>query len=346
MRTYISASSDATIYERFPTFNTGLDEIIEIGKEKKSSDTDLMYSSSSVRFLINFDLSNSSSWDSSANYYLNLYIANAKDVHRYQEILVYPVSQSWVEGSGYRYQDWKNVEDGVDWYSASVSTPWTTEGGDYITSVSSSYTFSQVPIRDVKIDITNIMSDVVSGSAGYDWNGLLVKFTTTEEQNSRNKGNIKFFSSNTHTVFAPKIEIVWNDQTFSTGSLKPIPDSNVSIIPKNIKQAYTVGEVDRVRLVVRDPYPDKRFDAKKRYQNKYYLPSESYYRITDEVSGVKIHDFDSYSAINCDASGSYILLDTSGLDVDRHYMLELKVKNDSLVYFPEFRYSFKVDADG
>jgi hypothetical protein len=190
------------------------------------------------------------------------------------------------------------------------------------------------------------MMPFVIGTNTFDWNGLVVKFPSADETSSTNRGNLKFFSSNTHTVFAPKLEVTWNSQTFITGSLKRIPSSNVSILPKNLKEAYTSGEVDKVYLVVRDLYPDKRFDAVQRYKNMYYLPSSSYYRLTDVASGVKIYDFNSYSPVDCDASGSYIILDTTGLNVDRYYSLDLKIVTGSLVFFPEFNHTFKIDADG
>jgi hypothetical protein len=78
----------------------------------------------------------------------------------------------------------------------------------------------------------------------------------------------------------------------------------------------------------------------------YYLPSSSYYRIRDQQSGVVVYDFDQYSAIDCDRSGSYIMLDTSGLQVDRYYELDIKVQNNNLVLYPEFNYTFRVDRNG
>ena len=345
MRTFLPTSQDATIYERYPTLNSGLDEIIEVGKIVKSLDGANQYASGSARMLIQFDIPSLQQYPTSSIYYLNLRIANAKNVNRYQKLEIYPISQSWVEGSGYFYQDVQNVEDGVTWIDASTITTWVTSGSDYTTEISASYTFSKVPIEDVKIDITNLIAPVVSGSNITPWNGLMLKFPTTDELDSINLGNIKFFSGNTHTIFAPKLEIVQANQTFITGSLKPIPYSNVTIVPKNMKEAYTLGEIDKVYLVVREPYPDRKFDATQRYRNVFYLPSESYFRIRDQVADMVLYDFDQYSAIHCDRSGSYILLDTSGLDVNRYYTLDLKVKSSGLVFFPEFNYTFKVDSD-
>lgn len=346
MRTFIKTSQDASIYQQYSTLNSGLDEILEVGKVVKPLDVANMYGSASARMLLQFDIPSANQYPSNATYYLNLRIANAKNINRYQSLEIYPVSKSWIEGSGYFYQDVRNASDGVTWKNATKTQLWTTSGSDYTTFISASYVFSSVPIEDVKINITNLIAPVVSGSNQTPWHGLLAKFPASDEADSTNTGNVKFFSGNTHTIFAPTIEVAWNDQVFATGSLKPISTGNVSIIPKNIKEEYTVGEVDKIYLIVRDKYPDKRFDAVQRYKTTYYLPSESYYRITDEVSGMIMYDFDSYSAIHCDVSGSYILLDTSGLDVNRYYAIDLKVKSNNLVFFPEFNYTFKVDTNG
>ena len=345
MRTFLPTSQDATIYERYPTLNTGLDEVIEVGKVIKSLDGSAQYASGSARILIQFNIPSNQQYSSGSEYYLNLRIADAKNINRYQQLLVYPVSQSWIEGSGYFYQDIRNVEDGVTWKNSTSTTSWVASGSDYTTPVSASYTLSKVPIEDIKINVTNLIAPVVSGSNITPWNGLILKFPTTDELDSTNLGNIKFFSGNTHTIFAPKLEIVSVNQVFVTRSLKPIPNGNVTIVPKNIKEAYTLGEIDKVYLVVREPYPDKKFNATQRYRNIYYLPSESYFRIRDQVADTVIYDFDQYSAINCDASGSYITLDTSGLEVNRYYTLDLKVKSNELVFFPEFNYTFKIDTD-
>ena len=344
MRTFLKTKQDATIYERFPNLNTGLDEILEVGKLAQPADGGNIFTQASVRFLLDFDII-SGSYPPEAQYFLNLYIANTLNVNRYQELLVHPVTSSWVEGSGYRFQDVLNAKDGTTWLDSSPNTQWSTPGGDFNDVVSSSYEFKDVPITDVKIDVTDLLSPVNDGSIS-SWNGVLLKFPNEDEGDQTNIGNIKFFSGNTHTVFEPRLEIVWDDQQFITGSLKPIPNSRIKITPKNLKQAYTRGEMDKIYLIVRDPFPDKRFDATQRFKNVYFLPSGSFFRITDEVSGVKIFDFDQFSAISCDPTGSYIKLDTSGLDIDRFYKIELKVTTNDTVFFPKFEYTFKVDSDG
>lgn len=345
MKIFLSPTEDATIYQRYPNNNTGLDEILEIGKNIKPLDGDKMYASASVRALLKFDIPSNQQYPVGSKYFLNLKIANATKVNRYQELKVYPISADWLEGSGYFYQDIKNSQDGVTWSSKNALVSWSNLGGDYNQSVSSSYIMSKMPLRDIKIDVTNIIAPVVSGSNATPWYGLLVKYPDTDEQNSFNKGNIKIFSGNTHTIFAPTLEVNYVDQLFITGSLKRIPNSNLSIISRNLKESYTQGEVDKIYFVVRDKYPDKRFDAVQRYRSQYYLPSESYFRIRDDVSDIVLYDFDQYSAISCDQSGSYMILNTSQLEPNRYYTVDLKIKSGSLVFFPEFKYTFRVDAD-
>jgi len=347
MRTFIKPTQDATIYQRYPTINSGLDEIIEIGKVTNIEDGASRYATASARILLDFDIPSNQQYVTGSKYYLNLRIANATRVNRYQKIEVYPISQSWIEGSGYFYQDIQNTQDGVSWESASAEIVWNSAGADYdVTSpFSSSYELTKFPIEDIKIDVTNIIEPVVQGTNLIPWNGLLLKFPTADEENFSNIGNIKFFSSNTHTIFSPTVEVVWSDQTFTTGSLKQIPNSKVSVIPKNLKESYVVGEIDKIYLVTRDPFPDRRFDSVQRYKSTYFLPSESYFRIRDVVSGVTLYDFDLYSAISCDATGSYFILDTTYLESDRYYSIDLKVKSSNLVFYPKFDYEFKVDVN-
>lgn len=345
MKIFLLPTDDATIYQRYPNNNTGLDEILEIGKNVKSLDEGLRFASASSRALLKFDIPSNNQYPVNATYFLNLKIANATKVTRYQELRVYPVTANWIEGSGYFYQDIKNSQDGVTWNARDTSVSWSNAGGDYDSTISGSYILSKMPLRDIKINVTNIIAPIVSGTNISQSYGLLVKFPDVDELDSLNKGNIKVFSSNTHTIFAPTLEVNYVDQVFITGSLKRITNSNISIISKNLKESYTQGEVDKVYFVVRDKYPDKRFDAVQRYRTQYYLPSESYFRIRDEVSDVILYDFDQYSAISCDPSGSYMVLNTSQLEPNRYYTLDLKIKSGSLVFYPEFKYTFRVDAN-
>jgi len=126
------------------------------------------------------------------------------------------------------------------------------------------------------------------------------------------------------------LEIAWDSQTFSTGSLQSVPSlTNIKIATSDLQETYAKGDVTRIRLVTRDPYPLKSFDSTLRYKNKYYLPSSSYYSITDVQSNTVIIPFDSYSKVDCDSNGSYITLDTEPLYTGRFYSVKLKIVSGS-----------------
>jgi hypothetical protein len=330
MRKILTASKDTTIYQAYPTNNAGFDEILEVGKvvDINLGSVDVnAYASSSVRSLLYFELPTTASVSSTADYYLNLKLANAEHLYRNQKILVYQVSRSWDEGSGYFYQQPKNVNDGATWLQCELAVSWSVAGGDFLTSATSqSVTLSTYPLQDVRINVTDIIRPIVSQSLQNTFYGLALQFPTDDEINTDNKGNIKFFSTQTHTIHQPTLEIGWDAQIFVTGSLIAVPTGlDVKVAPNNIQSTYQHGDITKINLVVRDKYPLKSFDNTLRYKNKYYLPATSYYSVIDSQANVAVIPFDDYSKIDCDASGSYIVLDTSPLYRGRFYQLRLKL---------------------
>lgn len=332
MRKFLTPTKDTTIYQAFPTNNAGLDEILEIGKVVDTELLEPSYASASARTLLHFDLPTTESVSANANYFLNLRLANANDVQRNQLVLVYPISRSWTEGSGFFYQNVKNVNDGATWKQIDSSVSWSIEGGDFLTgSTSASISLSSYPLQDLRIDVTNILRPIVSQSLQDNFYGLVVKFPESSENDVDNEGNLKVFSSQTHTIHLPTLEVAWNSQAFSTGTLQPIPSTlNVKIVPSNLQSEYTRGDVVRLNFVVRDAYPLRSFDSTLRYKNKYYLPSSSYYSITDVQANTVVVPFDTYSTIDCDSNGSYITLDTAPLYSGRYYSIKLKIVSGSL----------------
>jgi hypothetical protein len=328
MRKFLTASKDTTLYQAFPAINAGVDEILDIGKviDSNAVITDGTYATGSARALLYFDLPTTASVFSGSRYYLNLKLANAEKVKKNQTLLVYNVSRSWDEGSGYFEQRPVNTLDGATWRQLSTGVSWSMEGGDFLTtSVSQSTTVSTYPLQDLRVDVTTLIQPIVSQALQNTFHGLVVQFPIQDEQDKQNQGIIKVFSTQTHTVHQPTLEIAWDNQTFITGSLKPIPSLNVKITPTNLREVYTKGDVDRINLVVRDQYPLKSFDSTLRYNNKYYLPTSSYFSIVDIQSNITVIPFDEFSKISTDSGASYIVLDTTPLYVGRFYKIKLHV---------------------
>jgi hypothetical protein len=346
MRTILTASKDTTLYQAYINNNAGLDEVIEVGKVINLSEptSSAAYATGSARSLLYFELPTTASVPATASYFLNLRLANADNIKRNQEILVYQVSRSWDEGSGFFYQETENPQDGASWARCKSAVSWSNAGGDFLTgSTSQSIILSSYPLQDIRLDVTNILRPFVSQSLQNTFYGLALQFPVVDEQDSLNKGNIKFFSTQTHTIHQPTLEIVWDTQTVTTGSLLPIPSLNVKIVASNLRETYTKGDVDKVTLVVRDQYPLKSFDSVLRYKNKYYLPTSSYFSIVDVQSNTTVIPFDDYSKVNTDTTGSYVILDTSPLYFGRFYTLKLKVVNGSYSRIIDTDTIFKVE---
>ena len=346
MRITLTASKDTTLYQAYLNNNAGLDEILEIGKVINVSEptSSTSYVSGSARTLLYFDLPTTASVPETANYFLNLKLANASNVKRNQQIIVYQVSRSWDEGSGFFYQNIQNVNDGATWVKCTSAVSWSSAGGDFLTgSTSQSITLSSYPLQDIRIDVTNIIRPFVSQSLQSTFYGLALQLPTSDETDYTNEGNIKVFSTQTHTVHQPTLEIAWDNQIFSTGSLQTIPSLNVKIVPSNLRETYTKGDVDKINLVVRDQYPLRSFDSTLRYKNKYYLPSSSYYSVVDVQSDTTIIPFDNYSKIDTNPTGSYLVLDTTPLYKGRFYKLKFKVVNGIYSRVVDTETLFKVE---
>ena len=325
MRLFLTASADNTLYQRNPTRNAGLDEILEVGKVANPEDLELAYTGSSARALVNFNITNSGSFPSTASYYLNLKIANATKLPFSQELIINKISASWTEGSGYYIQQTVNPGDGSTWRQSNTSVSWSIAGGDY-TTPSQSVLLNEYPLQDLRIDVSSILRPVVSQSLP--WYGLAIAFPSSSETDSVNEGNIKFFSRQTHTIHQPTLEIVWDSSTFVTGSLKQIPNTyDIQVVPKNVKETYVRGSKEKIRLVVRDKYPQKNFNTELRYKNVYYLPTSSYFSIIDRQSGTVVSPADEFAKLNCDATGSHFILDTSNLYRNRYYAVNIDINN-------------------
>lgn len=306
---------DATVYERFPTLNTGLDEILEIGKLKYPGDSDTVYSGSAdVVSILQFDTSAHLSWNASASFYINFKIANASKLPRNQKVIAYPFTGSWEEGTGYFLQQPYNAEDGIAWndISSSFRNP----------TYSASATLTGYPLEDFSINITSFANTFISSST---LNGVVIALPQQDSENGSNQTNVKVFSTQTHTIYQPTLTVIWDDQVYTTGSLKVLPVDEVEISFRNIKAQYVYGSKQIVNLIVRDKYPSHTFNAVTRYDNKYYLPITSYFRIRDVASDTVISDFSEGSKISCAGNVNYFMLDTTPLYKGRYYRIEFKV---------------------
>ena len=158
----------------------------------------------------------------SPTFYLRLYEAEGnKELSLSYNLSAFPISESWTEGRG-KFGDSPKVTDGVSWDNASnpdggSATTWTDVGVTYISSsgnLASQSFSSESP--DMEMNVTDIVNNWLDGTNNN--YGFLLRFSGSQETNSTTYGHLKFFSRNTNTIYAPKLEVRWDDHKPCTGS--------------------------------------------------------------------------------------------------------------------------------
>jgi hypothetical protein len=354
---------DTTIYEGAASkinldtefMNTGIDEILTLEKIISSSKTPLTYNS---RILLDFEIdwtkiSNNTPW-SSSKAYLNLYTAEAKRIGAYFEVTAHPVSESWISGLG-RYGNKPKTLEGASWKNYSgkgtAGNRWTTGsftsqgtgsnlnetgGGTWYTASFGYQEIYEGLTTDLRMDVTNILTDW-SSSVYYN-EGFIIKksgsaeYTASDyEKNDVDYGDLKYFSSNTHTVYPPRLEICWDDKVYNTGSLSALDMSDtggVFFYLKNNRGSYKRGSKVRLYTLGREKYPVKTFFTTSAELSIKHISSDKdiCYSIIDVKTDETIIPHDRiYTALSCHATkGNYFEFYSDSLFEDRHYKIQLR----------------------
>jgi len=356
------AEKDTTLYERFPEQNTGIDEILELTKNASGSKIEgkIRANTYNSRILIDFGTEidaitsavNSgkipaiSNHIDSASVYLSLRSSDASDLIQQYNLEAYPLSESFAFGQGYK-SDTPKTTRGSSWYyrdSLETATWWNSGsahsknlskgaseklgGGSWITG--SEYEASQSfnnEIPDIHMNVTDIVNQWVSGDISN--HGFIIKRSVTDELSGDILGSIKFFGRNSHTIFVPRLEVVWNNTTFTdTGSAEISTDSYVPYF-KNIKSEYRTSEISKFRIGVRPQFPTKTYTTESFYLTNNRLPTSSFYSIIDSVTNDTIIKYDTNGTrIDCDSNGSFFKLRMDSFMPERYYKIELKIERD------------------
>jgi hypothetical protein len=351
----IFPTKDASLYSYYPTRNSGIDEILDISLYKSIEDTSevsravLAFSPTEISNLL-------SSKVGSANYkaYLKLYLANASEIPLDYTLYCYPISGSWDMGIG-RTSNVPAVTDGVSWQyrdylSGSVFTSSAAEatnsypgnkigGGSWYTgsSLIASQSFNYLSDKDIELDVTNAIS------SSYYSNGFIIKHSGSIEFNASYSFETKYFSTDTHTIYPPCLEIRWNDFTYSTGSLLTVQSDNIVITLSNNKGEYKEESINRFRVNTRDKFPTRVFQTSSLYLNNKLLPTSSYYAVKDIKTEDIVIDFDNtFTKLSADASGNYFDLYMNGLQPERYYSILIKSVISGNVIILEDNNYFKI----
>jgi hypothetical protein len=366
MHKFFTSSFDASIYLQQPEQNAGRDEILEVGKLYYGSTMDI------ARTLIKFNTTQVSQsiveniGTGSYSVFLNLKSANSEEIPLEYTLYANAISGSWKMGTGTKFDN--ITSDGVSWYYLNGSSKWQDISGSYPaqTDTSSilngggglwysasmaSQSFSNEP-DDIRMDVTNIVKLWISGSNRLPNDGIILHHHTSVSlyTDTTDYGVLKFFSKETNTIYEPKLELVWDDSSFITGSLSAITGSkysdaldNTKIIVTNLKNEYVQNTKTKIRVKGRELFPSKTFGNTIAYDTgSFYLPTSSYYQIEDYVTNETIIPFGNYSKLSCDSKSNYFYLDTNTYPIERVYRLKIKVESDGITKVVDEKLTFKI----
>ena len=380
--TWISSGSNRATGLTETDQNFGKDQILELKKVFYNNSFDYP-----TRVLVQFPLTTISSSivanDSGigtehssgrTKWNLRLYEAEGtQELSTEYKLAAFPLSQSWDEGRG-KFGDNPKVTDGASWdnttnkpnapnpltWSYGDGTSWA--GGSYISgsTTDASQTF-EYESPDVNMNVTNIVRDWFDGDIDVGNNGLILTFSGSQETDTQTFGELKFFSSDTHTIYPPKLEVKWNDINNCTGnytgSMLQITSSGLIdhyLYPVGMKKSYHVDELGKFRFGIRKRYIKKSFsESVQTVTGSYIPPNSGSYSIVDLASGETIVPFEdidgtSYAKLGCDGSTTedghnYFNQWFSGFEPNRYYKILIKIKYDDgqeVIYDED--YEFKV----
>lgn len=356
------STKDSTIYEKTESLNSGIDSILELSHEMVDTSSSIYNS----RILMKFDLEelqekiNENLIPTSSKYFLSLRTVDVQEVPQEYTVYAYPLSASWVNGTGH-FNSRPTVTDGVSWKyrtSKTIGTEWNVT--ESINNVTSSYYTKQggatwwnfnnlictqsfnYASSDLYMNITPLINEWRTGSIKND--GMIIKFSDDIEKLPQYFSSIKFFSTDSNTIYVPRIHIQWDDSTYSTGSLTSADLDNLALNLK-LKKYYSSNERVKIKVIANKKYPEKTYTTDAYNIKKYYLPSTAYYEIRDAHSDEIIIPFNKNATkISCDSQGNFFYLWMSSFQPERFYRILINIESDNgnVVQTFDNNYYFKV----
>lgn len=373
---------DTTLYSHpdRKEMNAGSDEILEIVKERGSTDN-VLYPSRIILKFKNEELIDTisniighSNFNNTTTASLQLTAAEPKNLISTLNLQVFTISQSWDEGTG-RYSNLPTSSNGASWRyrnNTTVATEWTTasfgvgstgsidstlitEGGG-VWYTGSGFTSTQQFLvgdsLDTDFDVLNIIQKFSASlfnsstyPTGVENNGFLIKKPDTIEENvSASFGELQYFSVDTHTIHPPKLCFKWDDSIFidaATGSAKQSGELSVSLYRNH--QEYNQNDEAIFRIHVRDKYPTRQFASSSNFLDVGYFTTSSFYSIRDAHTEQEVIPFDNNNTkLSADSEGMYFKLFMNGLQPERYYRVLFKHINNDGTRIYDDNYYFKV----
>ena len=274
---------------------------------------------------------------------LNLKYAHAENLPPVWGVDITELESEWAEGVGHVY-DKPGNPNGASWYRPKgIEKEEYWDGGLLLDEASDiqedeiefpiwkhEYFTGYQADKDLCIDVTEWVYNWLTNPEAKGL-GFLIKLTN-EELADEMQTRICFYSSKTHTVYYPYLELVIDDH----GDDREVPEgtpvadpTNLYIGVKNLKESYYIGDKVRLDLTVRPEYPRRVYSTSSLYRDTdNLLPRRTRWGIRDEYTGEMVVGFGT-DGTRCgyDERGNYITLDTDLLEPERYYRLLFEVDN-------------------
>jgi len=376
------AESDSTLYESSPTKNTGIDEILEVGKRLSNSGDALEKTRSVIKFntrevetileKYNINIDN-------CKFMLQLYTTHAKNLPAEYSIDANIVAQSWNNGTGFENSNpiktdgvsWDNPLSGSSWISSSqqiningtslyisgsgAGGSWFYQSGSGIfntSSFNSSYfyqpgleeseSFSYRP-TDIHMDVSEAIKLWISGSNNVDIeNNGFILKFSDLDELDNNKQGYIRFFSRETHTIYVPKLIMYWDDSQYDESLTQIDLESFTLYTK-LKAEYRDTDIVKIRIYGRDKYPRKSPTNTFPIQTIKRLPTTTYYSILDAHTDEVIIPYDTiYNKVSCDETSNFIYIDMNSFMPERYYRLEFKIQDGISEQRFDDEYYFKV----
>lgn len=334
------ANGSTTLNEIYPSQSFHLDETMTIGKVVSSS----LISGGPYRkrAIINFPFQEQTNYDRG---YLQVFQASAQDLRVKGTIAI-----GFHTGSADAFQSGRGrrdsrvpVKEGSTWMFQNVANNvrWTEQTSSQILSFT--FTSSADIDRDVStlVGYANVQNKL---------NFVHIAYKATEEDDSLRRGEIEYYSAETHTIYQPVLftasESVAKCKTGKEDGDFSLEDDYV-IYHRNLKPSYQPNTDITFKFAARELYPTASYGTTSTKSNVNYLPSSSTYNFKDVSSNELVlpNSMQSRLAIESDDNGHYIEQVPSNLfHPYRKYKLVINVTSGSFtdtVVLPE---TFIVEA--
>lgn len=184
-------------------------------------------------------------------------------------------------------------------------------------------------------EITCLYASSASGSSG-----SVVDTTNCLPSGSVTTSDV-MYTTNTSELVTGSAEILIDDselcpdacdsimlrtKKIEQSTIKQISSEDIVVALKGLKSKFSVAESMRIKVGVRDKYPQKTFSSHSDYDSSNYVDYPMYFSVRDSDTHEVRIPFGKYSRVSCDARGHYFDFDFGCLSVGRIYEFLIRVE--------------------